>query len=249
MTLDFTGLSILVAGDPIVDVYHWGHVDRMSPEAPVPVFIEDGHEARPGGAHNVAEQLKALGVSVAVYWREDDKSTEKHRYMVGSHQLMRLDRDRCVRSSLDFAEALDYDAIVISDYAKGHCTHDLCQHLIRTGIPVIVDPKGRDWDKYRGCAVICPNHLEVNGHEGFNLIEKRGAEGLRYNGIDYPASAHRVFDVTGAGDTVVSVIAACIAKGLDIPTACQLANLAAGYVVSELGTTVCPIERLRELCS
>jgi bifunctional ADP-heptose synthase (sugar kinase/adenylyltransferase) len=246
--LDFSGLRILVIGDPIADVYHWGHVDRVSPEAPVPVFIEDSVECREGGAWNVAKQMQALGVSVGAYWREDDRSTEKHRYMVGNHQLMRLDRDRCVRTTLSFDTALDFDAIVISDYAKGHCTPELCQHAIKSGIPTIVDPKGKDWEKYRGCAVICPNHLEINGNDGFNIIEKRGAEGLRYNGIDYPSTARRVYDVTGCGDTVTAVVAACIAKGMDIPSACVIANQAAGYVAGEIGTTVCSIEKLRELC-
>lgn len=246
--IDFSGLKILVIGDPILDAYVFGRVERVSPEAPVPVFIPERREVRMGGAANVEAQLIALGVETESCWTDETEEwTRKERYMVGSHQLLRVDED-CWVPAQGFSAAGDYDAVVISDYAKGACTPIVCQTAIRSSAPVIVDPKGKDWTKYRGCTVICPNQHEVNGNEGFNIIEKRGAHGLRYRGRDYPSTARRVFDVTGAGDTVTAVIAACVAKNIDPAEACKLANLAAGYVVGEVGTTVCPIEKLRELC-
>ena len=253
MNLDFSDVKILVIGDPMVDEYHFGHVDRISPEAPVPIFLQDSAESRAGGAANVYCQLNMLGCKTKAAFPMRANNwfgwTQKNRYMVGNHQLFRHDHDRCVENSLSNSHPLNqFDAIVISDYAKGACTPNICQKAISTGVPVIVDPKGKDWSKYQGCTVICPNHLEVNGNEGFDVIEKRGPLGLRYKGIDYPSTAKRVYDVTGAGDVVVSIIAACVAKGIDIPTACRLANLAAGYAVEQVGTTVCPIEKLRDLC-
>jgi D-beta-D-heptose 7-phosphate kinase/D-beta-D-heptose 1-phosphate adenosyltransferase len=253
--LDFSGLKILVIGDPMIDVYQWGHVDRISPEAPVPVFVKDCWEQRRGGADNVLANLLALGVD-AIGDYPSTKWIQKHRFMVGHQQIFRVDYEFDYRVDKlrgdEFYKEWDgrvWNAIVISDYAKGYCSEARCQQAIASGLPVIVDPKGKDWSKYFGCAVICPNQLEVNGHEGFNVIEKLGAKGLRHNGVTYASTARHVYDVTGAGDTVTAVIAACVAKGIDLPTACKLANLAAGFVVGEVGTTVCPLEKLCELAS
>lgn len=252
MNLDFSGVKILVLGDPIQDIYLFGRVERMSPEAPVPVFIRERYESRYGGAANVAYQLEALGCGMTFGWSKFPWTT-KTRYMVGSHQLLRVDEDLCVPNRLPALEG--FSAIVISDYAKGACTPELCQEAIASGLPVIVDPKGKDWSKYQGANVICPNSKEYQPFSGHVVVEKRGADGLRahyQSGTrkeDFPATAHHVFDVTGAGDTVTAVIAACIAKGIPIKLACPIANAAAGYVVGEVGTTVCPIEKLRELCA
>jgi bifunctional ADP-heptose synthase (sugar kinase/adenylyltransferase) len=256
MNLDFSGVRIFVIGDPIDDIYRFGHVDRVSPEAPVPVFIEDQYEVREGGAANVAEQLRVLGCDTRYAWQDGNRIawTEKTRYMVGSHQLLRVDRDKHVPNAIPALER--FSAIVISDYAKGACTYEVCQQAItgahRLKIPIIVDPKGKEWSKYEGATLICPNHLEVQPWAG-DMVQKRGAEGLRYHhpgkpAQDFPATAHRVFDVTGAGDTVVAVLAACLGAGMSIEAACPIANAAAGYVVGEVGTTVCPLEKLRELC-
>lgn len=241
MKLDFSGLKILVIGDPMADLYHFGRVDRVSPEAPVPVFVEEHFESRNGGAANVMTQLGALGCHAVGAW-DSYIWTSKDRYMVGNHQLLRVDKDICVHNTIPSLNG--FHAIVISDYAKGACTPEICRQAIASGLPVIVDPKGKDWSKYKGCTVICPNQHEVNGGEGFDIVQKMGANGLSYRGVSYPAVARHVFDVTGAGDTVVAVISACVAKGIDIPVACKLANIAAGYVVGEVGTTVCPLEYL-----
>jgi D-beta-D-heptose 7-phosphate kinase / D-beta-D-heptose 1-phosphate adenosyltransferase len=247
---DFSGLKILVVGDPMLDEYIFGHVDRVSPEAPVPVFIPDDSDMRHGGAANVLRQLIVLGCDTRTAWG-DESWTYKTRYMVGSHQLLRVDLDRCVPNRIPALEG--FSAVVISDYAKGACTPEVCSQVIASGLPVIVDPKGADWTKYKGAKVICPNHLEVQPWDG-TMVEKRGADGLRIHWSDvhtqdFPSTAKAVFDVCGAGDTVTAVIAACLAAKVSLPDACRLANLAAGYVVGEVGTTVCPIEKLKELCA
>lgn len=165
-----------------------------------------------------------------------------------------------------------FDVVVLSDYNKGWLSVELCQFAVKyakqKGIPCIVDPKGTDWSKYVGCTWICPNDREVraawNGIPG--VLYKRGANGLRLYGPvkgdpapigapigtgrdfrDIPATAKHVYDVTGAGDTVVAVFAAALAAGGTDVQAAQLANLAAGYVVGEVGTTVCPQQKLIEL--
>jgi D-beta-D-heptose 7-phosphate kinase/D-beta-D-heptose 1-phosphate adenosyltransferase len=267
--LDFSAAKILVIGDPMMDVYHFGHVDRISPEAPVPIFVQDRRDAlgrarldyRPGGAQNVVMQLQALGCQVddayKSTWTRQPKWTEKHRYMVGHYQLFREDIDRHVPNTVPALEG--FSAVIISDYAKGACTFDVCQEAIHGAfnlkIPVIVDPKGSDWDKYRNATVICPNEQEldipyaIRDRLESELVIKMGAKGLHYHGHLYPATAKHVFDVTGAGDTVTAVIAACLAVGMTLPEACPIANAAAGYVVGEIGTTVCPIEELQKLCS
>jgi D-beta-D-heptose 7-phosphate kinase/D-beta-D-heptose 1-phosphate adenosyltransferase len=251
--LDFSGLKILVIGDPMHDTYHFGHVDRVSPEAPVPVFIEDEVETRAGGAANVFCQLEEFECNVREAWSSHKDWTEKHRYMVGNHQLFRHDIDRCVPNGLPVLEG--FDAIVISDYAKGGVTPELCSQAIRSGIKVFVDPKGADWEKYRGAFAICPNEKEYKAKYRTSVDEshiflKRGPAGIdlieAYTSTrkNFSARARHVYDVTGAGDTVVATVAACLAGGGSLSQAAELANIAAGIVVGEVGTTVCALDSL-----
>ena len=257
--IDFTGLKVLVVGDPLTDVYHFGLVDRISPEAPVPVFVEDRVETRWGGAANVCHQIIALGVSHYTYF-PDRPWEEKHRYMVGSHQMFRVDIPVRYEHPEDSGDTFGFDAIILSDYGKGWLSPSFCQNLIQGAIkktiPVIVDPKGSDWSKYQGATVICPNEREYAqwdrrshfdrlvvklGEKGMNVIEKGKDH------VQIPAMARHVFDVTGAGDVVVAIISCALASGASLPDAATLASHAAGYVVGEVGTAVCPLEKLKEL--
>lgn len=256
-------VHVLVFGDPMLDVYHFGRSERLSPEAPVPVFIEERQEIRQGGAANVAANLAALGCMVTTAFPVKPW-TEKHRYMVGHHQLFRHDKDfladgAWVPFDLEFGQP---NVIVISDYNKGSCTLKACRAIIELcavhKIPVVVDPKGARWEKYLGASVICPNEREwlaaqINDFMDYpRVVVKEGERGLRLVeagvGTQYIAArARHVFDVTGAGDTVVAVVAAVLGAGGSLLAAATLANLAAGYVVGEVGTAVCPIEKLQEL--
>lgn len=259
----FAMCRVLVMGDPIFDQYHFGHVDRLSPEAPVPVFVEDRYEMRDGGALNVVANLKALGCG-ATSLLPPSPYTTKHRFLVGAQQIFRIDRDKSHREqdqpSWSMPDPLP-QVIVISDYGKGWCTHERCQWLIETArindIPVVVDPKGKCWEKYKGATVICPNEKEFVEREatlGWRpkaIVHKRGPEGLELliDGEDplvFAARARHVFDVTGAGDTVVAVIAAALAAGAELRQAAELANIAAGIVVGEVGTSTCGFHRLLE---
>lgn len=251
---EFKGLKIAVLGDPMLDYYHFGHVDRLSPEAPVPVFVEDKIDLRDGGAGNVVANLAALGCTPIPLF-PPAPYTMKHRYLVGAQQLFRIDRDQDHSGQLFDVPPQGrvegpWKAAIISDYAKGWCSTERCQNLIEqgrlNGTPVIVDPKGADWMKYVGATVICPNEKEMGGSwMGIPyLVHKRGPRGLdlldtERHVMNFPARARQVFDVTGAGDTVVAVLAAALAVRCEIGVACELANIAAGVVVGQVGTSPC----------
>lgn len=261
---------ILVAGDAMMDLYSFGRVERLSPEAPVPVFITERVEERRGGADNVAHQLEALGCIALGFF--GSRST-KQRFMVGHHPLLRIDsdsRDKPDYHILERAKRLVNDkvkAVVLSDYAKGWLTTELCQAIIQSarehGVPVVVDPKGTNWEKYNGATVICPNELEwqraqMPGTFDENhiryapyILVKQGAKGVKICSGGPPevirARAKHVFDVTGAGDTLVAVIAAGLAVGAELREAAELAVLAAGHVVGKVGTAVCPRADLEQL--
>lgn len=251
----FAQVKVLVVGDAMQDVYHFGRVDRLSPEAPVPVFIEERQKGRPGGAANVAANLAALGCQVKSVMPRGPNLTMKHRYMVGHQHLFRIDHDvtrEPTPADISNAEALCEwaDVVVLSDYAKGWLTHEMCRSVIAQSPCVVVDPKERNWDKFVGAHVICPNDREMaaDGVRFPNVIEKRGSDGLRLHQQGYchcfPARARHVFDVTGAGDTVVAVVAAVLGCGGTLPEACVLANSAAGHVVGRVGTAECSAEDL-----
>ncbi len=260
---------VFVIGDAIEDIYVFGHVERMCPEAPVPVFIAADMEARPGGAEHTAHQVQQLGKAAALFgWPK----TTKTRYMAGNHMLLRLDADakpsmtsqetieafeRHYKEEEDYASPLT--AVVLSDYGKGLLDEKLCQYFIGFAkarkLPVFVDPKGSDWSKYRGADWICPNEAEfiaapveqLSDKNGPKILRKLGSRGLSIDDTNFPSRARAVFDVTGAGDTVVAVFAMAIAAGADPGSAAQLANIAAGWTVGQVGTVVISHDTLKGL--
>ena len=264
----FRGVRALVVGDMMLDLYTFGRIERISPEAPVPVFVPEREEERPGGAANVIANLAALGCTATLSGLGDLR-TIKHRLFVGHHQVFRIDTDvfrnpnkETIDHLAEQIEAANFDVVVLSDYAKGWVTPVMARKVItaanQIGVPTVVDPKGKHWEKYRGATVICPNQAEwaLAGFEqrcGNYLLIKRGQEGLalRQQGSSaedrFSARAKHVYDVTGAGDTVVAVVAACLAVGASMVDAAILANHAASFVVGEVGTAVCPADMLRNL--
>jgi len=302
----FAALRILIIGDVMLDRSIWGDVDRISPEAPVPVLRSVRTTSAPGGAANVAMNLVGLGVSVdqAGFWGDDAEMRElrgllasanvdlsgmvaschptisKTRVTSRNQQLLRLDVESAEpRPAAEHQALLERalelvrtaDAVILSDYDKGALTAPLCQAVIALArqrrIPVLADPKGRDFSKYAGTTTICPNLQElglVTGIPSRNLAALLAAaqQLVGQLGIDYmtvtmsekgirilypgsmfhsPTRAREVFDVTGAGDTVIATLAASLAAGLDPETAVTLANIAAGIVVAKTGTA--PISR------
>jgi D-beta-D-heptose 7-phosphate kinase/D-beta-D-heptose 1-phosphate adenosyltransferase len=302
----FAALRILIIGDVMLDRSIWGDVDRISPEAPVPVLRSVRTTSAPGGAANVAMNLVGLGVSVvqAGFWGDDAEMRElrgllapanvdlsgmiaschptisKTRITARNQQLLRLDVESAEPRPAAEHQALveravelvrTADAVILSDYDKGALSAPLCRAVIALArqrrIPVLADPKGRDFSKYAGATTICPNLQElglVTGISSRNLAPLLAAaqELVGQLGIDYmtvtmsekgirilypdrvfhsPTRARQVFDVTGAGDTVIATLAASLAGALDPETAVTLANIAAGIVVAKTGTA--PISR------
>lgn len=257
------GKVALVVGDPIRDVYRFGRIERISQEAPVPVFNTDVIEVRRGGADNVAANLEALGLHVRCAWPARPWSA-KTRYMVGHHQVFRSDVDVQHQGVMITPVLFDgVDVVVLSDYAKGTLTDQVCEQVMRMAhCPVVVDPKGASWAKYAGAAVMCPNHREYEAaretaQTRASIVLKQGEHGidlLRHDPMTnffvqdrFKAQAHQVYDVTGAGDVVTAVIAASQAVRGYLPDACGLATLAAGWSVGQIGTVAVSAKQLMEL--
>src|SRR5436309_1069253 len=333
----FQGRAVAVLGDCMLDRYLWGRVDRISPEAPVPVVEIERESFGLGGAGNVAANLKALGAEpllIGVVGADEDgrrlragfeerglhtrgviedparPTTVKTRIVAHAQQVVRADResrDEVAGRPLErLMEALERElprcqALVVSDYGKGvvhpRVLAGALEAARRTpvavgtpegpraghatgppgarGIPVCVDPKESHIDSYRGVTILTPNQHEAGYVQGRRIVDEaslievgwglqrrleadavlvtRGPDGMslferggRYTCL--PTVAREVFDVTGAGDTVVSVVALALAAGADFPSACQLANHAAGCVIREVGTASCtPAELLASL--
>jgi D-beta-D-heptose 7-phosphate kinase/D-beta-D-heptose 1-phosphate adenosyltransferase len=260
---DLSKARIVVVGDAMVDVWVHGRVDRISPEAPVPVFVEEWREERAGGAGNVIANLMALGCLPGDF--DTKNAPRKTRYVVNNQQIFRSDLEDCTPISQaeedyivrSIASEIDVDVLIISDYAKGVCTPSLCQRLIKWAkeqrVTVVVDPKGDDWSKYEGAYVITPNEREwqatPNEPDTAIVVITQGAAGMRIlppsnEEIHIAATNTGPVDVTGAGDTVVAVLSAAIAVGFDLESAARLANAAAGIVVGRFGTATCTIEEL-----
>ncbi|HEY9279942.1 MAG TPA: D-glycero-beta-D-manno-heptose-7-phosphate kinase [Eoetvoesiella sp.] len=297
--LDAVGnVKVLVVGDVMLDRYWFGEVERISPEAPVPVVRVARREDRLGGAANVARNIVALGAQatlVGVVGADeagrkvhelsvdaginarlvDDPTlptTLKMRVLGRQQQLLRIDFEQGPSSAgLERLEATvkelvaAHSMVVLSDYAKGALGHveDLIAAARAAGVPVLVDPKGHSYRRYRGATIITPNRAEMQEAVGRwhteeelqeraqslrieldleALLVTRSEQGMTLftdNRRDHTdAQAHEVFDVSGAGDTVLAALAVTRAAGLEWFESVQWANRAGGIVVGKLGTSV-----------
>jgi len=288
----------------MLDRYLFGDVERISPEAPVPVVRVTREEYRLGGAANVALNVKSLGPGVALITvvgaDEPARTLEgllkthavevilgrdpqlftcvKLRVIGRAQQLVRVDfenqPDHEVLADMltDFTRVLtQYDAVLFSDYGKGGLTHipRMIELARAAGKPVLVDPKGEDYSRYAGATVITPNRAELAQVVGSwktdaQLEERvqrlresnrldavlltRSEEGMSlFDGAGHlhvPAQAREVFDVTGAGDTVIATLAAMLACGMTLREAMPIANRAGGIVVGKFGTATVSYEEL-----
>jgi rfaE bifunctional protein kinase chain/domain len=288
----------------MLDRYWFGDVERISPEAPVPIVKITRSEERPGGAANVARNVAALGARttllsvvgtdepgatlerllaadrVQTSFHRDPAlpTTVKMRVIGRQQQLLRIDfetapsREVLATKLADFDRLLaDAELLILSDYGKGGLAHiaTMIERARAAGKPVLVDPKGDDWDRYRGATVITPNRgefrqvvgrwrdagemaamalalraeldvtalLVTRSEEGMSLYTTDGAE-------DIAAVAREVYDVSGAGDTVIAALGAMLGAGADLRVAVRIANEAAGVVVGKLGTAVATPDEL-----
>lgn len=296
---------VLVVGDAMLDRYWFGAVDRISPEAPVPVVRVTREEDRLGGAANVALNVKRLGAQatlMTVVGNDEPAATlqsmldregvatqlgrdEKLRTMVKlrvigrSQQLVRVDFEHTPDHELlagmlgEFEKALtDCDAVLFSDYGKGGLAHvaRMIELARSASKPVLVDPKGSDYSRYAGATVITPNRAELAQVVGAwtdeadlhrraqalraelkldALLVTRSEEGMtlfRANDemLNVAAQAKEVFDVTGAGDTVIATLAAMVGCGLALTDAVPIANRAGSIVVGKFGTASVSHEEL-----
>jgi D-glycero-beta-D-manno-heptose-7-phosphate kinase len=287
---------VLVVGDVMLDRYWFGDVNRISPEAPVPVVRVQKKEDRLGGAANVARNAAALGAQAGLlcvvghdepgerivelldeskvngYLERDPDlpTTIKLRVLSRQQQLLRVDFEdapnhEVLRACSDrFTELLpQHDVVLMSDYAKGGLTHvtEMIDEAKRAGKPVLVDPKGDEWERYRGATLMTPNRAELrevigNWKSEEDLLERvtklraeldltallltRSEEGMTLftesQVLHTSAEAREVYDVSGAGDTVIATVATMLGAGVPLVDSIVYANRAAGIVVGKLGT-------------
>ena len=295
---------VLVVGDVMLDRYWYGAVDRISPEAPVPVVRITREEERNGGAANVAYNVVTLGAQSSLltvvgddeashkledlvaqtgirthFGRDPElKTTVKLRVIGRQQQLLRLDFENTPKNEIlatqtaTFTQLLpQHDAVLFSDYGKGGLAHitDMIAQARAAQRPILVDPKGSDYQRYRGASVITPNRAELQQvigawHDEAELRAKvhqlrtelqldavlltRSEEGMTLfdaqGELHVSAQAREVFDVTGAGDTVIATMAALVASGLSLRAAVPIANRAGGLVVGKFGTATVAYEEL-----
>jgi bifunctional ADP-heptose synthase (sugar kinase/adenylyltransferase) len=233
-----TSYNVLLVGDDCVDVYQYGTVDRISPEAPVPVFKFSHEEHKPGMAGNVARNLEALGCRVN-YLHEETSTKTRLIDIRSKQQIVRIDNDvesHSIRLSND--TLLGYDAIVFSDYAKGTVSYELIEKAIQTKIPVFIDTKKTDLERMQG-AWVKINELEYSKikTECSGLIVTLGSKGamVPFHKLSFPAPRVEVSDVCGAGDTFLAALVCEYLTQRDIATAIEYAIRAASVTVQHLG--------------
>ncbi len=308
---NFKRKKILVVGDLVLDHYIWGLVERISPEAPVPVVDVKEENYSLGGGANVAANIAALGAGVTVAGvRGDDlfgdtlvrllqevgadtggifigkrPTTVKTRVIAHNQQVVRFDReDRRRLDETTFRKlkgflsdpAGGWDAVIVSDYKKGVVSEKMMRFIIdrfkRKGVFVAVDPKVGHFNLYKGVSLITPNTKEASDGAGIEIrdegtLRKAGERLLRRLGCDsvlitrgeqgmslfrkgsvthIPTVARSVYDVTGAGDTVIAAITLAHVSGAGLGDAATIANHAAGIVIGRVGTATATAEEVMQ---
>jgi D-beta-D-heptose 7-phosphate kinase/D-beta-D-heptose 1-phosphate adenosyltransferase len=307
----FKPCSVLLLGDLLLDAYTMGEVRRISPEAPVPVVEVLDRKSCPGGAGNVALNLKALQASVFILARvgadaegeilqakleeagidispivieKGYRTPIKNRIIAGNQQLLRLDFETIVQIQKSYEDLVleklpslirQVQIVVISDYGKGFLSDTILAKAIEIanayGVPSIVDPKGTNFKKYEGATIIKPNLSEAihaakmppktsldliaqvlfRDCKSKHLLITRSEEGMslfHQNGTrnDFPVSSKQVRDVTGAGDTVLAMMSVAMANGADLSLAVQMANIAAGIAIEQVGCVQVTLPEIAE---
>lgn len=300
----FDGKTILVMGDLMLDHYIWGTVDRISPEAPVPVVLVDKEEYRLGGAANVVNNLRSLGAKPYVFGAVGNdhcgdlliekfiqnniitdfifkdssrKTTVKSRIIAHKQQVVRVDKENITTISSELENRIietfksiigKVDAILFEDYNKGFLTENLIEKTINIASEankiITVDPKYQNFFSFKKATVFKPNLIEFEKNMGIdhkndvdynfyakrlmkqlnikNLILTRGEQGLTVyqkdgENIKIPTFARDVYDVSGAGDTVISALTLCLSAGSSMKEAANISNHAAGIVCGKVGIT------------
>ena len=239
--------KILLLGDNCIDVYQYGTVDRISPEAPVPVFKFSHEEKRAGMAGNVKNNLISLGADVTFLHGETSTKTRLVDLKSKQH-IVRIDND-VASEPLVIDPILDlYDAVVISDYNKGTISYEMVENLIADFLcPVFIDTKKTDLKRFEG-AIVKINSLENSLAKTLptELIVTMGRYGARYKDQQYSAPHTEVFDVCGAGDTFLSALVLEFLKTKNMEKAIEIANIAASITVKHIGVYAPTWEEINE---
>ena len=242
--------NILLIGDNCIDTYQYGNVDRISPEAPVPIFTHVRDEILPGMAANVKENLKSLGCDVT-FLTADASIKTRIIDLRSKQQIVRVDKDYIAKPlNYDTIDTSQYDAIVISDYNKGLVSYELIEKLRETfSGPIFVDTKKTDLSRLNGCFVKV-NQLEYSLLKTVcsNLIVTLGSAGAKWNEITFPAPLMEVSDVCGAGDTFLSALVYKYLESNDMLESIKFANKASAVTVQHFGVyapTLQEIENVR----
>jgi len=241
--------KILLIGDACIDEYLYGSVERLSPEAPVPIFKLEHKETKPGMASNVGSNLEKFNVEVLMITGE--KSTKTRLIDIKSKQhIVRIDNDLIVENGLPLEvitdDLLNVDCIVISDYNKGLVSYEFVENLSeKFSGPIFVDTKKSDLARFNKCFVKI-NNLEYSLAKTLpeNLIVTMGDKGAMYKDKMYPSPNIPVTDVTGAGDTFLSSLAYFYMSTNDIDTAIQYAIKAASVTVQHTGVYAPTMEEI-----
>lgn len=245
-TLPPEPFRILVVGDVCVDNYQYGIVDRISPEAPVPVFIPTREESRNGMAANVAANLAALGCEVLVASGQPGLKTRLIDER-SKQQIVRIDNDHINEPyPLDGMDLTVCSAIVVSDYNKGNVTYELIENLRKTYTgPIFIDTKKTDLARFVGC-IVKINNKEYNDAKTLcdDLIVTQGRNGARYKDKTYPAVEIAVTDVCGAGDTFLAALCYKYLKSKDMDLAIEFAIRASAVTVQHIGVYAPTLEEI-----
>lgn len=248
-------LNVLLLGDDCIDVYNYGHVNRISPEAPVPIFEYSHNESKPGMSGNVYENLLALDCNVT--WVNGQSKSTKTRFIDirTGQQLLRMDED-FISKPIDLPEELfeqNFDCVVISDYNKGSVTNDTFDRLLTIYHgPVFVDTKKTDLSHLDMIYPPSQIYIKINELEhsklqyknARNLIVTLGKDGARYKDHIYNTPRVNVADVCGAGDTHLSALAYMFCQTGDIERSILWANRAASITVQHLGVYAPTLEEI-----
>jgi D-glycero-beta-D-manno-heptose-7-phosphate kinase len=309
----FKNVKSLVIGDLMIDEYLWGSVDRISPEAPVPVVAIEKESHTLGGSGNVINNLVAMGAKVStigtvgtgkagqmilekldklgvktdsVISEPDRPTTRKTRVIASNQQVLRIDKEISRKVGKQTFDTLlkiieekvpKVDLVILSDYAKGLICQDLVKRVVAVSrahdVLTIADPKSLDFNKYKNVSLLTPNkkeaglaaQMEITTLEelftaGKKIIEQVNIEKLLITcGKDgmvlfeakkvpliIASKARQVFDVSGAGDTVISILGLCLSVGATFKESAVVANAAAGVVVAKVGTATASVDELKK---
>ena len=243
-TLQQKRLKILLIGDACVDVYIVGRCERLSPEAPVPVFLKKEEYVAKGMSENVFENLKNMSDADISYFSNNSKDITKTRFIDDrtKQHVLRYDIEEDVEPlDINSLPLQKFDAVVISDYNKGYISAKSAREIAsKYSCTVFVDTKKSDLSCYEGC-VVKLNEKESRSSKNKDkviLIETLGPKGARFNGKHYATDVVEVHDVCGAGDVFLSAMIASWLTNKDMEKAIRVANACAAYSVTKLGTYV-----------